>query len=161
MAKKTVTLTNDEILAITNYCSSDDYWQKKNDSVDAELSWKTRKNRKQLTAAMDLIKEAEQEIVEGYNNDEKSKFEIDENGNQTENRIVKDEYKDEYIQKKLALFTQTQDIDVDMVDSSAFFKYNMDDTDWEMMSFMINEDDTAEEDYKKEHPEVVEGEVVE
>ena len=156
MAKQTLTLSNDQILMINNYLLSEEYWQNKNDSIDGKLSWSIRKNRKEIANAIELIKEAETEINNEYNTDEKSEFEVDENGNKTDNKIVKAEFKEEFINKKMELYQQTQELNIIMVDSSEFFKYNMKDTDWEMMSFMINEDDDAEEDYNKQESEKAE-----
>lgn len=150
MAKKTITLTNDEILFINNYMMSEQYWQNNNESVNAKLSWDIRKNRKAIANAIELIKEAETEIVNEYNTDEKSEDEIGEDGNPTGNRTVKAEFQQEYINKKIELYTQTQDLEIIMVDSKAFFDYNMKDADWEMMSFMINEDEDAEKEYNEQ-----------
>lgn len=148
--KKTVTLTNDQILYINNYLTSEEYWQNKNDNVDAKLSWDIRKNRKEIASAIELIKEAETEIINEYNTDEKSEDEIGEDGNPTGNRTVKVEFQEDYVNKKMELYTQTQDLNLVMVDSEAFFKYNMKDIDWEMMSFMINEDEDAEKEYNEQ-----------
>ena len=146
MSKKTITLTNAELLTINNYCMSDEYWQNHNDKVDAKLSWTIRKNRKAIAATIDLIKEAEEEINNEYNTDEKSMFAVDEDGNETQDKVVRPEYEKEYLQKKSDLLEQTQDVEIETVDSEAFFNYNMKDVDWELMSFMINDDEEAASD---------------
>lgn len=148
MSKKTITLTNAELLTINNYCMSEEYWQNHNDKVDAKLSWTIRKNRKAIASTIDLIKEAEEEINNEYNTDEKSMFAIDEDGNETQDKIVRPEYEKEYLQKKSDLLEQTQDVEIETVDSEAFFDYSMKDVDWELMSFMINDDEEAASDEK-------------
>lgn len=146
MSKKTITLTNAELLTINNYCMSDEYWQNHNDKVDAKLSWTIRKNRKAIAATIDLIKEAEEEINNEYNTDEKSMFAVDEDGNETQDKVVRPEYEKEYLQKKSDLLEQTQDVEIETVNSEAFFDYSMKDVDWELMSFMINDDEEAASD---------------
>ena len=146
MSKKTITLTNAELLTINNYCMSDEYWQNNNDKVDAKLSWTIRKNRKAIAATIDLIKEAEEEINNEYNTDEKSMFAVDEDGNETQDKVVRPEYEKEYLQKKSDLLEQTQDVEIETVNSEAFFDYSMKDVDWELMSFMINDDEEAASD---------------
>lgn len=148
--KEVVTLRNDEILSISNYLASENYWQNNNDKVDAQLSWKIRMNRKELSNALELIKEAESEIMNEYNTDEKSEAVKDNDGNETGDKIVKPEFQQEFINKKQELYSQVQDLNITMVDSSVFFDYSMKDIDWEMMSFMIKEDEDAEEEYNKQ-----------
>ena len=148
--KEVVTLRNDEILSISNYLASENYWQNNNDKVDAQLSWKIRMNRKELSSALELIKEAESEIMNEYNTDEKSEAVKDNDGNETGDKIVKPEFQQEFINKKQELYSQVQDLNITMVDSSVFFDYSMKDIDWEMMSFMIKEDEDAEEEYNKQ-----------
>ena len=89
---KTITLTNAVIISITNYFASDDYWQNHNDSVSASISWIIRKNKKEISKALELIKEAETELNEEYNTDEKSQYAKDEDGNDTTDKVVKPEY---------------------------------------------------------------------
>ena len=141
---KTITLANAAIISITNYFTSEDYWQNHNDSVSGSISWIFRKNKKELSKALELIKEAETELNEEYNTDEKSQFAKDDNGNDTEDKIVKPEYAEEYLNKKVELYNQTQDIKIDFIKPDDLMNYNLKDIDWDMMEFMITEEDEEE-----------------
>ena len=144
---KTITLTNAVIISITNYFASDDYWQNHNDSVSASISWIIRKNKKEISKALELIKEAETELNEEYNTDEKSQYAKDEDGNDTTDKVVKPEYAEEFLNKKVELYNQTQDVKIEFIKPDDLMKYNLKDLDWDMMEFMIaEEDDESTED---------------
>lgn len=144
---KTITLTNAVIISITNYFASDDYWQNHNDSVSASISWIIRKNKKEISKALELIKEAETELNEEYNTDEKSQYAKDEDGNDTTDKIVKPEYAEEFLNKKVELYNQSQDVKIEFIKPDDLMKYNLKDVDWDMMEFMIaEEDDESTED---------------
>lgn len=138
---KTITLTNAVIISITNYFASDDYWQNHNDSVSASISWIIRKNKKEISKALELIKEAETELNEEYNTDEKSQYAKDEDGNDTTDKIVKPEYAEEFLNKKVELYNQSQDVKIEFIKPDDLMKYNLKDLDWDMMEFMIAEED--------------------
>lgn len=138
---KTITLTNAVIISITNYFASDDYWQNHNDSVSASISWIIRKNKKEISKALELIKEAETELNEEYNTDEKSQYAKDEDGNDTTDKIVKPEYAEEFLNKKVELYNQSQDVKIEFIKPDDLMKYNLKDIDWDMMEFMIAEED--------------------
>ena len=138
---KTITLTNAVIISITNYFASDDYWQNHNDSVSASISWIIRKNKKEISKALELIKEAETELNEEYNTDEKSQYAKDEDGNDTTDKVVKPEYAEEFLNKKVELYNQSQDIKIEFIKPDDLMKYNLKDIDWDMMEFMIAEED--------------------
>lgn len=138
---KTITLTNAVIISITNYFASDDYWQNHNDSVSASISWIIRKNKKEISKALELIKEAETELNEEYNTDEKSQYAKDEDGNDTTDKIVKPEYAEEFLNKKVELYNQSQDVKIEFIKPDDLMKYNLKDVDWDMMEFMIAEED--------------------
>ena len=138
---KTITLTNAVIISITNYFASDDYWQNHNDSVSASISWIIRKNKKEISKALELIKEAETELNEEYNTDEKSQYAKDEDGNDTTDKIVKPEYAEEFLNKKVELYNQSQDVKIEFIKPDDRMKYNLKDIDWDMMEFMIAEED--------------------
>ena len=138
---KTITLTNAVIISITNYFASDDYWQNHNDSVSASISWIIRKNKKEISKALELIKEAETELNEEYNTDEKSQYAKDEDGNDTTDKVVKPEYAEEFLNKKVELYNQSQDVKIEFIKPDDLMKYNLKDLDWDMMEFMIAEDD--------------------
>ena len=138
---KTITLTNAVIISITNYFASDDYWQNHNDSVSASISWIIRKNKKEISKALELIKEAETELNEEYNTDEKSQYAKDEDGNDTTDKVVKPEYAEEFLNKKVELYNQTQDVKIEFIKPDDLMKYNLKDVDWDMMEFMIAEED--------------------
>ena len=144
---KTITLTNAVIISITNYFASDDYWQNHNDSVSASISWIIRKNKKEISKALELIKEAETELNEEYNTDEKSQYAKDEDGNDTTDKVVKPEYAEEFLNKKVELYNQSQDVKIEFIKPDDLMKYNLKDLDWDMMEFMIaEEDDESTED---------------
>ena len=149
---KTITLTNAVIISITNYFASDDYWQNHNDSVSASISWIIRKNKKEISKALELIKEAETELNEEYNTDEKSQYAKDEDGNDTTDKIVKPEYAEEFLNKKVELYNQSQDVKIEFIKPDDLMKYNLKDIDWDMMEFMIAEEDeeTTEDDAEAE-----------
>lgn len=149
---KTITLTNAVIISITNYFASDDYWQNHNDSVSASISWIIRKNKKEISKALELIKEAETELNEEYNTDEKSQYAKDEDGNDTTDKIVKPEYAEEFLNKKVELYNQSQDVKIEFIKPDDLMKYNLKDVDWDMMEFMIAEEDeeSAEDDAEAE-----------
>ena len=149
---KTITLTNAVIISITNYFASDDYWQNHNDSVSASISWIIRKNKKEISKALELIKEAETELNEEYNTDEKSQYAKDEDGNDTTDKIVKPEYAEEYLNKKVELYNQSQDVKIEFIKPDDLMKYNLKDVDWDMMEFMIAEEDeeSTEDDAEAE-----------
>lgn len=138
---KTITLTNAVIISITNYFASDDYWQNHNDSVSASISWIIRKNKKEISKALELIKEAETELNEEYNTDEKSQYAKDEDGNDTTDKVVKPEYAEEFLNKKVELYNQSQDVKIEFIKPDDLMKYNLKDIDWDMMEFMIAEED--------------------
>ena len=138
---KTITLTNAVIISITNYFASDDYWQNHNDSVSASISWIIRKNKKEISKALELIKEAETELNEEYNTDEKSQYAKDEDGNDTTDKVVKPEYAEEFLNKKVELYNQSQDVKIEFIKPDDLMKYNLKDVDWDMMEFMIAEED--------------------
>lgn len=138
---KTITLTNAVIISITNYFASDDYWQNHNDSVSASISWIIRKNKKEISKALELIKEAETELNEEYNTDEKSQYAKDEDGNDTTDKVVKPEYAEEFLNKKVELYNQSQDVKIEFIKPDDLMKYNLKDLDWDMMEFMIAEED--------------------
>ena len=138
---KTITLTNAVIISITNYFASDDYWQNHNDSVSASISWIIRKNKKEISKALELIKEAETELNEEYNTDEKSQYAKDEDGNDTTDKVVKPEYAEEFLNKKVELYNQSQDVKIEFIKPDDLLKYNLKDVDWDMMEFMIAEED--------------------
>lgn len=149
---KTITLTNAVIISITNYFASDDYWQNHNDSVSASISWIIRKNKKEISKALELIKEAETELNEEYNTDEKSQYAKDEDGNDTTDKVVKPEYAEEYLNKKVELYNQSQDVKIEFIKPDDLMKYNLKDVDWDMMEFMIAEEDeeSTEDDAEAE-----------
>lgn len=149
---KTITLTNAVIISITNYFASDDYWQNHNDSVSASISWIIRKNKKEISKALELIKEAETELNEEYNTDEKSQYAKDEDGNDTTDKIVKPEYAEEFLNKKVELYNQSQDVKIEFIKPDDLMKYNLKDVDWDMMEFMIAEEDeeSTEDDAEAE-----------
>lgn len=149
---KTITLTNAVIISITNYFASDDYWQNHNDSVSASISWIIRKNKKEISKALELIKEAETELNEEYNTDEKSQYAKDEDGNDTTDKIVKPEYAEEFLNKKVELYNQSQDVKIEFIKPDDLMKYNLKDIDWDMMEFMIAEEDeeSTEDDAEAE-----------
>ena len=93
---KTITLTNAVIISITNYFASDDYWQNHNVSVSGSISWIIRKNKKEISKALELIKEAETELNEEYNTDEKSQYAKDEDGNDLPKTVISREYSSEW-----------------------------------------------------------------
>ena len=132
---KTITLTNAVIISITNY------WQNHNDSVSASISWIIRKNKKEISKALELIKEAETELNEEYNTDEKSQYAKDEDGNDTTDKVVKPEYAEEFLNKKVELYNQSQDVKIEFIKPDDLMKYNLKDIDWDMMEFMIAEED--------------------
>ena len=138
---KTITLTNAVIISITNYFASDDYWQNHNDSVSASISWIIRKNKKEISKALELIKEAETELNEEYNTDEKSQYAKDEDGNDTTDKVVKPEYAEEFLNKKVELYNQSQDVKIEFIKPDDLMKYNLKDLDWDMTEFMIAEED--------------------
>ena len=144
---KTITLTNAVIISITNYFASDDYWQNHNDSVSASISWIIRKNKKEISKALELIKEAETELNEEYNTDEKSQYAKDEDGNDTTDKVVKPEYAEEFLNKKVELYNHSQDVKIEFIKPDALIKYNLKDLAWDMMEFMIAaEDEESTED---------------
>ena len=149
---KTITLTNAVIISITNYFASDDYWQNHNDSVSASISWIIRKNKKEISKALELIKEAETELNEEYNTDEKSQYAKDEDGNDTTDKVVKPEYAEEFLNKKVELYNQSQDVKIEFIKPDDLMKYNLKDIDWDMMEFMIAEEDeeSTEDDAEAE-----------
>ena len=149
---KTITLTNAVIISITNYFASDDYWQNHNDSVSASISWIIRKNKKEISKALELIKEAETELNEEYNTDEKSQYAKDEDGNDTTDKVVKPEYAEEFLNKKVELYNQSQDVKIEFIKPDDLMKYNLKDLDWDMMEFMIAEEDeeSTEDDAEAE-----------
>ena len=138
---KTITLTNAVIISITNYFASDDYWQNHNVSVSGSISWIIRKNKKEISKALELIKEAETELNEEYNTDEKSQYAKDEDGNDTTDKVVKPEYAEEFLNKKVELYNQSQDVKIEFIKPDDLMKYNLKDIDWDMMEFMIAEED--------------------
>ena len=128
-------------MSITNCFASDDYWQNHNDSVSASISWIIRKNKKEISKALELIKEAETELNEEYNTDEKSQYAKDEDGNDTTDKVVKPEYAEEFLNKKVELYNQSQDVKIEFIKPDDLMKYNLKDVDWDMMEFMIAEED--------------------
>ena len=149
---KTITLTNAVIISITNYFASDDDEENHNDSVSASISWIIRKNKKEISKALELIKEAETELNEEYNTDEKSQYAKDEDGNDTTDKVVKPEYAEEFLNKKVELYNQSQDVKIEFIKPDDLMKYNLKDIDWDMMEFMIAEEDeeSTEDDAEAE-----------
>lgn len=147
MAVKKITLKNFEIVNIMEYMNSESYWQNHNDNISGKLSWIIRKNRKKLGELSKLIGEAEEEINKDFEDNDKITEVVDPETNEsTGQRIIKKEFEEEYIARKQDLFNQSNEVDMEMIDAEMLFDYNMKDTDWEMMAFMIEEDPTAEEE---------------
>jgi hypothetical protein len=146
MAKTTVTLTNEQIIDYISYSNSDKFWQANNKNVPGKLSWITRMNKKAIQRAFELVQEAEQDINDNYK--DKIVTRKDENGNDIE--YIKDEFKDQFINEKLELFAQTQDVDLELIDPSMLFDFNMTDNDWDNIAFMLKDDPTLEAEYNEQ-----------
>ena len=73
--------------------------------------------------------------------DEKSQYAKDEDGNDTTDKIVKPEYAEEFLNKKVELYNQSQDVKIEFIKPDDLMKHNLKDIDWDMMEFMIAEED--------------------
>lgn len=152
--KRTVTLTNGEIEFIMNYMNGDSYcFKKTNNKVIGTVSWAMFTNRKALTEAATRIDEFRTEINNGYINDEKSYVTKDDEGNDV--RRVKTEYFDEYQKEIDELAAQRTDVTVTTISVKDLEDCVMDDLDYSMMAFLIEEnEDYIGPDHQKGEPEV-------
>ena len=145
MAVKSIALKNFEVLNIVEYMNSEKYWQNHNSNISGKLSWIIRKNRKRLDELAKLIAEAEEEINKDFQENGKIIEQVDpETKEPTGQMLVDKPYEEEYITRKQDLFNQSNDVDIEVVPADMLFDYNMKDIDWEMMSFMIEEEPDEE-----------------
>lgn len=137
------TLTNIDIANIMAYVNSEDSISRKTTmKFTMEFVWKFRKNVKKLSDAHETFTKLQEEIMQGYATDEFSY--VNEDGN----RMVKEEYINEYGQKMNDLYLQTTELDVDMVKIEKLCMGGLEGMDkvelsipeLEVLSFMIDDD---------------------
>ena len=143
------TLTNLEIANIMAYVNSEDSISKNTTmKFTMEFVWKFRKNIKRLSDAQEIFKKLQEDIMQYYATDEYSY--IDEEGN----RLVKNEYVDEYGQKMNDLYLQENKIEIDTVKIEKLCvgglegmdKIGLSVPELEVLSFMIDDSFMDEEE---------------
>ena len=93
---------------------------------DVDVFWANTMNLKALKAQVDKISEVEQELVDSYFTEENSHPIVDENGNETGNRVLNDDIKDKIIpeiQESLQkIYDKTCELDVHMIPEESIKK---------------------------------------
>lgn len=160
-----MTLTNIDIVNIMSYVNSDESIARNTTmKFTMEFVWKFRKNIKKLTEANDMFNKLHEEIMNSYATDEFSY--VDENGN----RMVKQEYLNEYSDKINELYLQENEINVDKVSIEKVCVGGLEGMDQvgvsipelEVLSFMIDDSEESTgkwEEVKIEDNEKLTGEV--
>ena len=129
------TLNNNDVTAIVSYFNNPS-----NNIINSQFpisfGWKLRKNIVKLSELYQNIEKMLNEIISEYNTDERSHIR-DENG--TEVRYVNDEFKDEFIQKRVEFMNQMNEINIECISEDEFMNYNIELTmsDLHILSFMI------------------------
>lgn len=103
-------------------------------ALPAKVSWKRRLNMKKLLSARSTIEEALSEIDSIYMDDEHSKK--DESGN----KVINPEFREEYIKKRMEIFEQDTEIDLAKIKIGELEGIDVTDEEMDTLLFMIEEE---------------------
>lgn len=138
----TVTLTNLEILNIVEYANSENAIVNTPNKFSAKFAWNWRKNIKKLRELNNEFVSLQQDLINYYSNDEYSYV------NDEDNRVLKDEYIQEYNEKLQELYMESNEIDINEIKIDnlvpggidALDEFGISVTELDLLSFMIAEE---------------------
>ena len=145
MINQTKKMKNFEALNIYNYVNR----QENNkypmldllNKLNVKVKWAFRANFKKIEDIVKLYNDVLKDLQNEYSDDIHSveSTETDENGNESKIRTVKDEYMKDYQDKVRELLDQENEISVKIINIEDIENTDLNFTDLEILSFMINE----------------------
>lgn len=135
--KKTIQLKNYEIVNIVRALSGEGgLLASKERVLPVSILWVINSNYKALNIIFERIREEEQKINNEFFGDSEKNF-VNDEGIQE----VKDEYKEEFTNRKNELFNISNDVDVSMLRLSDVELFSLSPVEFSSIDFMITEDE--------------------
>ena len=135
--KKTIQLKNIEIFNIVRALSGEGgLLVSKNRDLPVSVLWTINSNYKTLNGIFERIKEEEKKINDDYFIDEEKWF-LNDDGI----REVKDEFKEEFVNKKEELFEIPNDVDISMLRLADIEGFSLSPVEFNSIEFMITDEE--------------------